>query len=83
MPAMFVGASLPGMLTDYWTVKGGMQSWADVLAENFRKLGGVLKLSSFVDKIITKMEWQLEFHVKALFMKQIMLFLPEIIRKPS
>ncbi|APM39796.1 phytoene desaturase family protein [Clostridium kluyveri] len=54
MPAMFVGASLPGMLTDYWTVKGGMQSWADVLAENFRKLGGVLKLSSFVDKIITK-----------------------------
>lgn len=54
MPAMFVGASLPGMLTDYWTVKGGMQSWADVLAENFRKLGGVLKLNSFVDKIITK-----------------------------
>lgn len=42
------------VLKDYWTVKGGMQSWADVLAENFRSLGGDLKLNSYVDRIITK-----------------------------
>jgi phytoene dehydrogenase-like protein len=53
MPAMF-GTGLSAMLTDLWTVKGGMQSWADILAENFKKLGGDLKLNSYVDKIITK-----------------------------
>ncbi|WP_434509765.1 hypothetical protein [Desulfitobacterium sp. AusDCA] len=42
------------MFSDYWTVKSGMQSWADILAENFRKLSGNLKLNSYVDKIITK-----------------------------
>lgn len=54
MPAVFLGASLSGMFTDYWTVKDGMQSWADILAENFGKLGGDLKLNSYVEKIITK-----------------------------
>lgn len=54
MLALFMGAGLSGMFTDYWTVKGGMQSWADILAENFRKLGGDLKLNSYVDRIITK-----------------------------
>lgn len=54
MPALFVGGAISGMFSDYWTVKSGMQSWADILAENFRKLGGNLKLSSYVDKIITK-----------------------------
>lgn len=54
MSAMFSGAASDGMFTDYWTVKGGMQSWADILAENFRKLGGDLKLNSYVDKILTK-----------------------------
>ncbi len=54
MPTMFVGASLSGMFADYWTVKGGMQSWADILAEDFRKSGGDLQLNSYVDKIITK-----------------------------
>jgi phytoene dehydrogenase-like protein len=53
MPAMF-GNGLSGMFTDYWTVKDGMQSWADILADNFKELGGDLKLSSYVDKIITK-----------------------------
>lgn len=52
MPALFVG--LAGMFTDYWTVKGGMQSWADALAQKFKSLGGELKLNSYVDKIITK-----------------------------
>ena len=54
MPAISVGAALSGTFEDIWTVKGGMQSWADVLAENFRDLGGDLKLNSYVDKIITK-----------------------------
>ena len=54
MSAMFSGTGLSGMFSDYWTVKGGMQSWADILAENFRKSGGDLKLDSYVDKIITK-----------------------------
>lgn len=53
MPAIF-GTGLSTMLTDLWTVKGGMQSWANILAENFKKLGGDLRLSSYVDKIITK-----------------------------
>lgn len=53
MSAMF-GNGTAGMLADLWTIKGGMQSWADLLAENFKKLGGDLKLNSYVDKIITK-----------------------------
>jgi phytoene dehydrogenase-like protein len=51
---MMVGSGLAGLFTELWTVKDGMQSWADVLAENFRKLGGDLKLKSYVDKILTK-----------------------------
>jgi len=54
MPAMYVGTGLAGMMLDYWTVKNGMQSWADVLAENFRQLGGDLRLNCYVDQIITK-----------------------------
>jgi phytoene dehydrogenase-like protein len=52
--AMSLGPALSGLFDDLWTVKGGMQSWADILAENFRELGGDLKLSCYVDKIITK-----------------------------
>lgn len=54
MPAMAVGGSLASIFEDIWAVKGGMQSWADILADNFRKLGGELKLNSPVDRIITK-----------------------------
>ncbi|MGB3341184.1 MAG: NAD(P)/FAD-dependent oxidoreductase [bacterium] len=39
---------------DYWTAKTGMQSWADALADNFKKLGGKLKLKSKVDRILTE-----------------------------
>ncbi|MEA4926160.1 MAG: NAD(P)/FAD-dependent oxidoreductase [Syntrophomonadaceae bacterium] len=53
MPAMFANG-MTAMFSDYWTVKDGMQSWADILAENFRKLNGDLKLKSYVEKIITK-----------------------------
>ncbi len=54
MSAMMVGSGLAGLFTELWTVKDGMQSWADILAENFRKLGGDLHLNSYVDRIITK-----------------------------
>lgn len=54
MSASIVAAALIAFIDDYWTVKTGMQSWADVLAENFKNLGGELKLKSMVEKIITK-----------------------------
>ena len=54
MSAWLIGASYGFFLEDYWTVKSGMQSWADVLAENFKSLGGELKLGAPVDRIITK-----------------------------
>jgi len=43
-----------GPLHDYWGVIDGMQSWADVLADNFKKLGGKLNLKSQVDKILVE-----------------------------
>lgn len=54
MSASVVAAALIAFIEDYWTVKTGMQSWADVLAENFKLLGGDLRLKSLVEKIITK-----------------------------
>lgn len=54
MSAIFVGTAIAGVFEEVWTVREGMQAWADVLAENFRKLGGELKLCSYVDRIITE-----------------------------
>ena len=54
MGASILGGAILTFFEDYWTVKTGMQSWADVLAENFKSLGGELRLKSRVDKIITK-----------------------------
>lgn len=54
MPAIFVGATLATLFTDVWTVKSGMQAWADILAANFRELGGDLQLNAYVDRIITR-----------------------------
>lgn len=54
MSAAFIGASMNILLEDYWTAQGGMQSWADALAENFRVNGGKLLLRSPVERIITK-----------------------------
>lgn len=54
MSAIFVGTAIAGVFEEVWTVREGMQAWADVLAENFSKLGGELKLCSYVDRIITK-----------------------------
>ncbi|MDI6740057.1 MAG: FAD-dependent oxidoreductase [Candidatus Edwardsbacteria bacterium] len=53
MSAMILGGAIASIFSDYWTVKGGMQSWADALSQNFTKLGGGLKLGSPVEKIIT------------------------------
>ncbi len=52
--ALLMSTAMGGVFDEVWTVKGGMQSWADALAENFKKLGGELKLSSLVDGIITR-----------------------------
>ena len=53
-----MGASLVGgmmtMVDDYWTVHEGMQSWSNALADNFKKLGGELRLSAYVDTILTR-----------------------------
>ncbi len=54
MAAYLIAGGLLGIFYDYWTVKNGMQSWADVLADNFQKLGGKLLLASRVDSITTK-----------------------------
>jgi phytoene dehydrogenase-like protein len=54
MSAAILGMGIWSFLDDYWTVKTGMLSWADVLAENFKSLGGKLRLKSKVDQIITK-----------------------------
>jgi phytoene dehydrogenase-like protein len=54
MNALLIGGAFISMIDDYWTVKGGMQSWADALADNFTRYGGELQLKSLVSKIITK-----------------------------
>jgi len=54
MSAWLLGGAMASLFDDYWTVKGGMQSWADVLAENFMNCGGKLHLNAYVDKIVTK-----------------------------
>jgi len=53
MGAWMIGFSITTLFDDYWTVNDGMQSWANVLSDNFKKLGGQLKLNSYVDKILT------------------------------
>ena len=54
MASWLLGGAFGCIIEDYWTVKSGMQSWADILADNFEELGGELKLKSYVDRIITK-----------------------------
>jgi phytoene dehydrogenase-like protein len=54
MAVSILGAAILSFFEDYWTVKTGMQSWADALAENFKNLGGELRLSSKADRIITR-----------------------------
>lgn len=54
MSAHILGGALATIFDDYWTIGTGMQSWADLLAGNFKKLGGELALNSYADRIITK-----------------------------
>jgi phytoene dehydrogenase-like protein len=54
MSATIIGMAIWSFFDDYWTVRTGMQSWTDVLVENFKSLGGELRLKSKVDQIITK-----------------------------
>ena len=54
MAAWILGGAIVTLFYDYWTVKNGMQSWADVLAEQFKNNGGELILKAHVDKILTK-----------------------------
>ena len=54
MSASLVAAGLLAFIEDYWTVKTGMQSWADVMADNFKNLGGELRLKALVERIITR-----------------------------
>lgn len=54
MSATIIGMAIWSFFDDYWTVRTGMQSWADVLVDNFKSLGGELKLKSKVDQILTK-----------------------------
>jgi phytoene dehydrogenase-like protein len=52
--AWIMAVSFRSYLEDYWTVKKGMQFWADTLAARFKELGGELKLRSPVERIVTK-----------------------------
>jgi phytoene dehydrogenase-like protein len=52
--AWMMAASFKSFLEDYWTVKKGMQFWADTLAARFKELGGELKLRSPVEEIVTE-----------------------------
>jgi phytoene dehydrogenase-like protein len=52
--AWIMAFSYKTFLEDYWTVKKGMQFWADTLAARFKELGGELKLNSPVERIVTK-----------------------------
>ncbi len=54
MSVAILGGAFLSFLEDYWTVATGMQSWADILAENFTALGGELKLKTKIERIITK-----------------------------
>lgn len=54
MAAWIMGVSYKSFLEDYWTVKKGMQFWADTLARRFTEVGGDLRLRSLVERIVTK-----------------------------
>ncbi|MEI6242295.1 MAG: NAD(P)/FAD-dependent oxidoreductase [Chlamydiota bacterium] len=52
-PIWMAAASIISIFQDYWTVYGGMQSLADVLAKNFERLGGQIRVNHLVEKIVT------------------------------
>jgi phytoene dehydrogenase-like protein len=54
MSAAIIPGAYLSFFDDYWTVRSGMQSWADMLAKNFTALGGEIRLNAPVERIITK-----------------------------
>jgi len=54
MSAAILGMAIWSFYDDYWTVKTGMQSWADLLVDHFKSLGGDLRLNAKVDRILTR-----------------------------
>jgi phytoene dehydrogenase-like protein len=54
MSAFTLGGWFATVFHDYWTVRDGMQAWADVLVNNFEEMGGELRLRSRVDRIVTE-----------------------------
>lgn len=54
MAAWIAGSAMATIFDDLWTVRDGMQAWANVLVDNFKESGGQLKLNSYVDKILTE-----------------------------
>ncbi|MFZ5518385.1 MAG: phytoene desaturase family protein [Candidatus Zhuqueibacterota bacterium] len=54
MATWILGGAIVTLFDDYWTVKNGMQSWADVMAAQFKQSGGELLLNTPVEKILTK-----------------------------
>jgi phytoene dehydrogenase-like protein len=54
MAAWIVGGAMATIFDDNWTVRDGMQAWANVLVDNFKESGGQLNLNSYVDKILTE-----------------------------
>jgi phytoene dehydrogenase-like protein len=54
MSAFSLGGAVATILHDYWTVRSGMQHWADVLADSFREAGGELRLNAYVEEIRTR-----------------------------
>ena len=54
MATWILGGAVVTLFYDYWTVKNGMQFWADTLADQFKTNGGELVLNTHVDKILTK-----------------------------
>lgn len=53
-PLWLEAASLDSLFHDYWSIKGGMQTLADLLVETFKASGGDLKLSTPVERIVTE-----------------------------
>jgi phytoene dehydrogenase-like protein len=54
MSAAVLGGAFATIFNDYWTVKSGMQHWADVLADSFTKGGGDLRVRTMVNRIKTR-----------------------------
>ncbi len=54
MGASILGGAAFTFFDDYWTVKTGMQSWADTLVRNFVLLGGELRLGTTIERILTR-----------------------------